>query len=99
MYKQLFFVFSTGEYDEASDVLNNLGYIIEPLMYSEEVSCGVSSFSAGQKFKLLTIHQVLTSPFLAFFIAAAIDPFSTIEKYEWLVYSKVVDGGFCRFCA
>ena len=56
VYKQRFFVFSAGEYDKASDVLNDLGYIIKPLMCSEEVSCGVSSLSAGQKFKLLTDH-------------------------------------------
>ena len=49
MYKQRFFVFSAGEYDEASDVLNNLGYSIKPLMCCEEVSCAVSPFSAGQK--------------------------------------------------
>ena len=53
-YEQRFFVFSTCEYDEASDVLNNLGHIIKPLMCCEEVSCAARSLSLGQKYKLLT---------------------------------------------
>ena len=40
---------STSEYNEATDVvLNDLGCVIKPLMCCEEVSCVVSSFSAGQ---------------------------------------------------
>ena len=46
---------SASEYDEATDVvLNDLGCVIKPLMCCEEVSCVVSSLSAGQKYKLLT---------------------------------------------
>ena len=53
-YKQRFYVFSAGEYDEASDVLNDLGYIIKPLMCCEEVSCAISSLSTGQKYNEAT---------------------------------------------
>ena len=78
-YKQQFFLFSSGEYDEASDVLNDLGYIIKPLMCCEEVSGAVSSLSAGQKYKLLTDHYKPSDnfPFRPVFVAAAINPFST----------------------
>ena len=39
---------------------------------------------------------------ITFFIAAAIArsfQYKWIEKYAWLVYSKAVYRGFCRFCA
>ena len=102
MYKQDFFVFSVGEYDEASDVLNDFGYIIIPLMCCKEVSCAVSSLNAGQKFKLLTDHDKpsVDFPFPRVFHCGCNRSFQCkwLEKYALLIYSKPVDGGFCRFC-
>ena len=65
--------FIAGEHDEASDVLNNLGYTIKPLMCMEEVFRAVSSLSAGQKYKLLMDYYkpCVDFPFLMFFIATA----------------------------
>ena len=99
--------FSAGEHDElhveASDVLNDLGCVIKPSMRCEEVSRAVSELSAGQKYKLLTDHYKPNAdfPFPCVFHCGCNRSFQYkwLEKYEWLVYSKALDGGFCRFCA
>ena len=95
-------MFSAGEYDEASDVLNNLGYIIKPLMCCEEVSCSVSSLSVGQKYKLLTDHYKasIDVPFPRVFHWICNRSFQ--HKHGWksicMVSLQALDGGFCKFC-
>ena len=72
-------------------------------MSVEEVVRSVRSLSVEQKYKLLTEHFVLTSVFKfpKTFDSGCNRSFQVnwLKQYPWLVYSKALDGGFCKYCA
>jgi len=80
----------------------DLGLVIRGLMMESEVSRAVLGFTASQKYTLLTKHYrpgrnyVLPMNFSngccrSFWL-------KLLDEYPWLVYSKELDGGFCKFC-
>ena len=79
------------------------GCFIKPTMSVEEVVRSVRSLSVEQKYKLLTEHFVLTSVFKfpKTFDSGCNRSFQVnwLKQYPWLVYSKALDGGFCKYCA
>ena len=72
-------------------------------MSVEEVVCSVRSLSVEQKYKLSTKHFVPTSvfKFLKTFDSGCNRSFQVnwLKQYPWLVYSKALDGDFCKYCA
>lgn len=72
-------------------------------MSGKEISCSVESLSSGQKYKLLTEHFIPSNSFSfpKVFNSGCYRSFQYkwLEKYPWLAYSKVLNGGFCKFCA
>lgn len=72
-------------------------------MSSVEISSAISSLSVGEKYNLL-LHHFVPCPSFAFpkvFDCGCNRSFqaSWLEKFPWLVYSMVLDGGFCKYCA
>ena len=79
------------------------GILIKPNMSSVEISSVISSLSPGEKYNMVLYHFV-PSPSFTFpkvFDCGCNRSFQAtwLEKYPWLVYSKVLDGGFCKYCA
>ena len=72
-------------------------------MSTEGVYDAVGALTSGQKYALLTSHQ-RPDPQFAFpkvYHSGCMRSFQHkwLNKYPWLVYSKNLDGGFCKFCA
>ena len=70
-------------------------------MSVDEIDHAVLALSPGEKYKLLSEHFVPASTF-AFpkvFDSGCNRSFQVkwLKKYPWLVYSKVLDGGFCKY--
>ena len=88
--------------DEDS-VLNDLGLVIKESMTDSEVSTSVAGVNAGQKYTLLTNHYRPGRNFMfpKTFSDGCCRSFQLrwLDKYPWLVYSKELDGGFCKFCS
>ena len=89
--------------DQSVGLVNDLGFIIKPSMTVNEVCQAVSKLTNGQKYQLLTDHY---KPNIGFTFPKAFSngcnrsfQYRWQEKYPWLVYSKAVNGGFCKFCA
>ena len=84
-------------------ILNDIGLIIKEGMSVEEVSHAVLALSLSQKYLLLTEHFKPDHQFLfpKIYSNGCNRSFqlSWLEKYPWLVYSKEVDGGFCKYCS
>lgn len=84
-------------------ILNDIGLIIKEGMSVEEVSHAVLALSPSQKYQLLTKHFKPDQQFLfpKIYSNGCNRSFqlSWLEKYPWLVYSKEVDGGFCKYCS
>ena len=77
--------------------------MIKPSLSTSEIEEIVKNLSIGQKYKLLTNHFNPSSKF-AFpkvFDSGCYRSFQYrwLEKHTWLVYSKELNGGFCKFCA
>ena len=94
---------STDSSESQSESVHDLGYIIQYSMGIAEVSRAVSELSNGQRYKLLKEHYRPRADFKfpKTFNNRCYTSFQYrwLEKYSWLVYSKVADGGFCKFCA
>lgn len=93
---------SESESSESS-LINDIGFIIKPSMSVEEVSDAVNKLTNGKKYKLLQEHY---KPGIDFVFPKTFSSgcnrsfqYRWLEKYPWLVYSKAVNGGFCKFCA
>ena len=72
-------------------------------MSVEEVLHAVSALSPCQKYSLLTKHF---KPDRGFLFPKTYSngcnrsfQLSWLERYPWLIYSKEVDGGFCKYCS
>ena len=72
-------------------------------MSADEAAHAVNALSNGEKYKLLTDHFQPSSnfPFPKVFSHGCNWQFQHkwLSKYPWLVYSKVLNGGFCKFCS
>ena len=83
--------------------INDIGLVIQEGMSLEEVSRAVSALSPCQKYSLLTKHFKPDRGFLfpKIYSNGCNRSFqlSWLERYPWLVYSKEVDGGFCKYCS
>ena len=82
----------------------DLGCITKPSMTTlKEVCDAIDKLDNGQKYKLLAEHFKLDASFSfpKTFSSGCNRSFQYrwLEKYPWLVYSKQLDGGFCKFCA
>ena len=85
------------------DSVVDIGCVVELNMTVEEVVKSVTCLNVQQKYKLLTEHFVPTSMFKfpKVFDSGCNRSFQIkwLEQYPWLVYSKALDGGFCKYCA
>ena len=83
--------------------INDLGQIANETMNVVEASEALLSLTASQKYSLLTNHYKPDPKFLfpKIFSNGCKWSFqlSWLHKYPWLVYSKELNGGFCKFCA
>lgn len=83
--------------------LNDIGLAIKLGMSADEAARAVNALSNGKKYKLLTNHFQPSSnfPFPKVFSNGCNRQFQHkwLSKYPWLVYSKVLKGGFCKFCS
>ena len=83
--------------------INDLGQIANETMNVVEASEALLSLTASQKYSLLTNHYKPDPKFLfpKTFSNGCKWSFqlSWLHKYPWLVYSKELNGGFCKFCA
>lgn len=94
---------NTDSSESQSESVHDLGYIIKPSMGVAEVCRTVSELTDGQRYKLLKEHYRPSADFKfpKTFSNGCYRSFQYrwLDKYSWLVYSKVADGGFCKFCA
>ena len=93
----------TNSISTLSSEFNDIGHVIHEGMSVEEVSRAVLALSPCQKYLLLTKHFKPDKGFLfpKMYSNGCNRSFqlSWLEKYPWLVYSKEVDGGFCKYCS
>ena len=88
---------------DSDGVVNDIGQVIKESMTDSEVSAVVSGLNAGQKYTLLTNHYRPDRNYV--FPKTYSDgccrsfQLKWLDKYPWLVYSKELDGGFCKFCS
>ena len=82
---------------------HDVGLFIKPNMTTAELNNAVKSLDKDQVYKLIKHHLVPseTFPFPKEYSAGCNRCFQAkwLKKYSWLVYSKVLDGGFCIFCS
>ena len=82
--------------------LRDIGQVLKPSMSSARASSAVADLSPGDKYLLLSDPFVPdpSYPFPRVNIYGCNRSFqySWLGKYPWLVYSKELDGGFCRYC-
>ena len=83
--------------------MNDLGLVIREAMTDSEVSRAVLGLTSGQKYTLLTSHYRPEWNFVfpKTFSDGCCRSFQEkwLDKYPWLVYSKHLDGGYCKFCS
>ena len=83
--------------------MNDLGCIIKSSMGLADVCHAINELDNGQKYKLLREHNKPGTDFNSpkTFRNGCYRSFQYrwLQKYPWLVYSKAVDGRFCKFCA
>ena len=93
----------SSDLDQQEVIYNDLGTIIKPGMSCDEISNHILALSQGQKYKLLIDHFIPSKKykFPKKFDHGCNRSFQLkwLDKYSWLVYSKELDGGFCKFCA
>ena len=89
--------------NEHMNCMNDLGLIIGEAVTDSEVSRAVLGLTSGQKYTLLTSHYRPERNFVfpKTFSDGCGRSFQEkwLDKYPWLVYSKHLDGGFCKFCS
>ena len=77
---------------------HDVGLFIKPNMTTAELNNAVKSLDKDQVYKLIKHHFVPseTFPFPKEYSAGCNRCFQAkwLKKYSWLVYSKVLDGGF-----
>ena len=92
-----------GRIDNCSQESHDVGLFIKPNMSTAELNNAVKSLDKDQMYKLIKHHFVPseTFPFPKEYSAGCNRCFQEkwLKKYSWLVYSKVLDGGFCIFCS
>ena len=92
-----------GRIDNCSQESHDMGLFIKPNMTTAELNNEVKSLDKDQMYKLIKHHFVPseTFPFPKEYSAGCNRCFQAkwLKKYSWLVYSKVLDGGFCIFCS
>ena len=82
------------------DSVVDIGCVVELNMTVEEIVKSVTCLNVQQKYKLLTEHFVPTSMFkFPDSVCNRSFQIKWLEQYPWLVYSKALDGGFCKYCA
>ena len=88
-----------------SGCINDLGLILRETMTDSEVSRAISALTPGpgQKYTLLREHYKPSQSFVfpKVYSNGCHRSFQQnwLDKYPWLVYSKEVDNGFCKFCS
>ena len=86
-----------------SDSINDLGLILRESLTVSEVSRAISGLTPGQKYTLLMEHYKPDRSFIFPKVHSngCHRSFQQkwLDRYPWLVYSKEVDGGFCKFCS
>ena len=88
---------------DSDGIVNDIGQVIKESMTDSEVSAVVSGLNAGQKYTLLTNYYRPDRNYI--FPKTYSDgccrsfQLKWLDKYPWLVYSKELDGGFCKFCS
>ena len=89
--------------DSGDVIYNDLGDILKPSMSSDEICSRIKSLTSIQKYKLLTEHYTPGNSFSfpKVFNNGCYRSFQLkwLKKYPWLVYSKALNGGFCKHCA
>ena len=92
-----------GRIDNCSQESHDVGLFIKPNMSTAELNNTVKSLDKDQMYKLIKHHffPSETFPFPKEYSAGCNRCFQAkwLKKYSWLVYSKVLDGGFCIFCS
>ena len=87
----------------SSILYDEIGTIIKPGMSCNEILASIKQLTSGQKYKLLTNHFIPCSDFKfpKTFKHGCNRQFQLkwLDKYSWLVYSKDLSGGFCKYCA
>ncbi len=85
-----------------ADHCADIGSVIKPGMTADGVTAAVNALSSGEKYKLLTNHfqPSYNFAFPNVFTNGCNRQFQYrwLGKYPWLAYSKIVNGGFCKFC-
>lgn len=93
----------TNSKSSKSTEINDIGLVIQEGMSVEEVSCAVSALLPCQKYSLLTKHfkpdKGFQFPKIYSNVCNRSFQLSWLDRYPWLVYSKEVDGGFCKYCS
>ena len=93
---------------------NDIGSIVHSSMTSDEGSHAVGALTPGEKYTLLTehyksshmfkfpkvFHSGCNRSFPKVFHSGCNRSFQYkgLDKYPWLIYSKILDGGFCKYC-
>ena len=71
-------------------------------MTSDEVSHAVGVLTPGEKYTLLTEHykpsRMFKFPKVYHSGCNRSFQYNWLDKYQWLIYSKILDGGFCKYC-
>ena len=68
-------------------------------MTPSEVCCAVGALTPGEKYTLLTEHYKPSHMFKVYHSGCNRSfQYKWLNRYSWLVYSKILDGGFCKYC-
>ncbi|XP_072039158.1 uncharacterized protein [Amphiura filiformis] len=85
------------------DIYNDIGTIINATMTNQDVKNAINALPSAKKYALLRDHVIPESEFKfpTVYINGCNRSFNHdwLTKYKWLVYSKTLDGGFCKYCA
>ena len=81
---------------------NDIGSILSPSMSCDEVSLVISQLTSAEKYTILTGHyrpnRSFKFPKLYHSGCNRSFQYHWLDKYPWLIYSKILDGGFCKYC-
>ena len=86
-----------------TDLVNDIGFILDATMSIKEIETSLSKLSDGQKYNLLVHHWKPSTDYI--FPSTFMNgcnrscSYSWLKRYPWLVYSQRLDGIFCISCA